>query len=105
MIILLSLVPPLLGIVPVYAPGRVCTRVKSWDVSWYIQDMTITLNGSTERLDSDRLSVRGLLAAKSWSFPLIIVEVNGALVARDEWDAVRVADGDVVEATHLMSGG
>ena len=67
--------------------------------------MTITLNGSTEHLEPDCLSVRGLLAAKSWSFPLIIVKVNGALVARDEWDAAQVADGDVVEAAHLMSGG
>ncbi|PKL08337.1 MAG: hypothetical protein CVV51_09465 [Spirochaetae bacterium HGW-Spirochaetae-7] len=67
--------------------------------------MTIKLNGSTECLEPDHLSVRGLLAAKSWSFPLIIVKVNGVLVARDEWDTARVADGDVVEAAHLMSGG
>lgn len=67
--------------------------------------MTITLNGAPERLEPRTATVRGLLEAKAWSFPLIIVKVNGALVARDAWDSAPVADGDVVEATHLMSGG
>lgn len=67
--------------------------------------MTITLNGATERLDTETATVKGVLRAKGWSFPLIVVTVNGRLVARAEWDAVPVADGDVVDATHLMSGG
>jgi len=67
--------------------------------------MTITLNGAPERLEMEATTVRGLLEAKAWSFPLIIVKVNGALVARDAWDVAPVADGDAVEATHLMSGG
>jgi len=71
----------------------------------YIRGMTITLNGSTERFDAGALTVRELLKAKSWSFPLIVVSINGRAVARDGWDAATVADGDVVDATHLMSGG
>jgi thiamine biosynthesis protein ThiS len=67
--------------------------------------MTITLNGLSERLDAEATTVRGLLKAKGWSFPLIVVKVNGVLVARDAWDGAPVADGDAVEATHLMSGG
>ncbi|MBU0928309.1 MAG: sulfur carrier protein ThiS [Spirochaetes bacterium] len=67
--------------------------------------MTITLNGAPERLETDDATVRGLLKAKAWSFPLIVVTVNGRLVARSAWDSAPVADGDVVEATHLMSGG
>lgn len=67
--------------------------------------MTITLNGATERLDTETATVKGVLRAKGWSFPLIVVTVNGRLVARAEWDAAPVADGDVVDATHLMSGG
>lgn len=51
------------------------------------------------------MTVRGLLLAKRWSFPLIVVSINGAAVARDDWDAATVYDGDVVDATHLMSGG
>jgi len=67
--------------------------------------MTITLNGNAERFDSGPLTIRGLLLAKRWSFPLIVVSINGKAVPRDDWDATTVADGDAVEATHLMSGG
>jgi len=67
--------------------------------------MTITLNGAAERLDMDTATVRGVLKAKGWSFPLIVVTVNGKLVSRADWDAAPVADGDVVDAAHLMSGG
>ena len=67
--------------------------------------MTITLNGATERLDMRTATVRDVLRAKGWSFPLIVVTVNGRLVARGDWDAAAVADGDTVDATHLMSGG
>jgi len=67
--------------------------------------MTITLNGAVERFETGVATVRGVLRAKGWSFPLIVVTVNGRLVARSDWDAAPVADGDVVEAAHLMSGG
>lgn len=67
--------------------------------------MTITLNGAEARFDADPGTVRGVLQAKAWSFPLIVVTLNGRLVARADWDSVPVADGDVMDATHLMSGG
>ncbi len=51
------------------------------------------------------MSVRELLAAKNWSFPLIVVRVNGVLAARGEWDSAMVRDGDDVDALHLVSGG
>lgn len=67
--------------------------------------MTITLNNESTRLEGQSLSVRELLAAKGWSFPLIIVRVNGVLVPRDRWDGAMVNDGDSVDALHLVSGG
>lgn len=67
--------------------------------------MTITLNGAGERFDMEASTVRGVLQAKAWSFPLIVVSVNGRLVARADWDTAPVVDGDVMDATHLMSGG
>lgn len=51
------------------------------------------------------MSVRELLKAKGWSFPLIIMRKNGQLVERTAWDSVRVSDGDEIDAAHLMSGG
>jgi len=67
--------------------------------------MTITLNGETEMLEAATLSIRGMLKAKGWSFPLIVVKVNGQLVSRSDWDKTTIGNGDVVEAAHLMSGG
>ncbi len=67
--------------------------------------MTITLNGATESFDGDSMTVKDLFKAKLWSFPLIIVKKNGRLVERTAWDSIRVSDGDVIDAAHLMSGG
>jgi thiamine biosynthesis protein ThiS len=72
---------------------------------WYSRSMTITLNGAAESFDGDSMTVRELLAAKLWSFPLIIVRKNGHLVERSAWDSDWVSDGDVIDAAHLMSGG
>ena len=67
--------------------------------------MTITLNGAEVRFGVETSTVRGVLQAKAWSFPLIVVTVNGRLVARADWDTATIVDGDVMDATHLMSGG
>ena len=67
--------------------------------------MTITLNGGTESFEADSMTVRDVLRAKGWSFPLIIVRKNGELIERTAWDSVRVYSGDDVDAAHLMSGG
>jgi len=67
--------------------------------------MTITLNGAGTRFDMEAGTVRRVLQAKAWSFPLIVVTLNGSLVARADWDTTQVGDGDVMDATHLMSGG
>jgi sulfur carrier protein len=35
----------------------------------------------------------------------VAVAVNGEIVRRGEWNAVRVADGDVVEIVSAVAGG
>jgi thiamine biosynthesis protein ThiS len=67
--------------------------------------MTILLNNNQFILEGDSLSVRGVLAARGWSFPLIVVKVNGCLVPRPSWDSFIVRDGDEMDAMHLVSGG
>ena len=51
------------------------------------------------------MTVSSLLANRGYTFPLIIVKINGAIVPRRDFDAHSVRDGDDVEAIHLMSGG
>ncbi|MFH2114353.1 MAG: sulfur carrier protein ThiS [Spirochaetota bacterium] len=67
--------------------------------------MTILLNNDHFTLEGDSRSVREVLAAKAWSFPLIVVKVNGSLVPRPSWESAVVRDGDEMDAMHLVSGG
>lgn len=67
--------------------------------------MRITLNGESAELPDGAASVRSVLAWKGWTFPLIIVKVNGTLVPRADWDSAPVRDGDIMDAIHLVSGG
>ncbi len=67
--------------------------------------MNITLNASPESYPEASLTIAEILARKRWSFPLVVVKVNGELVARDRYAMRSVAEGDEVEAYHLVSGG
>ena len=67
--------------------------------------MKITLNHKEASMAGESLSVRELLAMMKFSFPLIIVKINGQLVKKEDYERVYVSDGDSVEAIHLMSGG
>jgi sulfur carrier protein len=51
------------------------------------------------------MKVRDVLRERKYVFPLLIVRVDGALVARDSYDAREVPDGSTVDVVHLMSGG
>jgi thiamine biosynthesis protein ThiS len=67
--------------------------------------MTILLNREPFTLEGDSHSVREILAARNWSFPLIVVKVNGTLVPRPSWESALIHDGDEMDAMHLVSGG
>lgn len=67
--------------------------------------MTITLNTEPETFAEASLSIAQILERKRWSFPLLIVKINGVLVAREQYARSSVSDGDAVEAYHLVSGG
>lgn len=67
--------------------------------------MKLIVNQEEVQFPGESMTVRELLAAKRWSFPLIIVKINGRLVERSSYDAQKVVDGDEVEIYHLVSGG
>ncbi len=66
--------------------------------------MEITLNGNKERLDKV-LTIRELLQYKKYSFPNIIVRVNGQFIKKSEYEERTVSQGDVVQMIHMISGG
>lgn len=51
------------------------------------------------------MTVRDVLVARNYKFPLIIVTVDGHLVRREAYDTTVVPDNATVRALHLMSGG
>ncbi|MGV8041026.1 MAG: sulfur carrier protein ThiS [Thermoanaerobaculaceae bacterium] len=51
------------------------------------------------------MTVRDVIVARNFKFPLLIVTVNGHLVPRDAYDTTTVPDGATVRVLHLMSGG
>jgi thiamine biosynthesis protein ThiS len=67
--------------------------------------MKLSVNGNEIQRSGDSATIQELLADMRYSFPLIVVRVNGAVVARDAYGSARVKDGDVVDAYHLVSGG
>jgi thiamine biosynthesis protein ThiS len=67
--------------------------------------MKITLNNSEVSMAGESFSVRELLALMKFTFPLIVVKINGRLIRKEDYERVFVGDGDNVEAIHLISGG
>lgn len=67
--------------------------------------MKITLNHNEVILEGEVLTVRQLLAAMRYTFPLIVVRINGEVIARSDYDSATVRNGDNVDAIHLIGGG
>ena len=67
--------------------------------------MKISLNNKEVSMAGESFSVRELLAMMTFTFPMIVVKVNGQLVKKEDYERVFVGDGDNVEAIHLISGG
>ncbi len=67
--------------------------------------MIINLNNRLEELPGNSMSIRDILKHMSFTFPHIIVKLNGQLVKKPSYDDIMVNDGDVLNAIHLISGG
>lgn len=50
-------------------------------------------------------SVGGLLAAHGLDPDLVVVERNGGILRRDDFDATALAPGDALEIVHFVGGG
>lgn len=51
------------------------------------------------------MTVADVLRARNFKFPLLIVTINGAHVAKKDYAAATVPDGAEVKVVHLISGG
>lgn len=67
--------------------------------------MKITVNKREYDFAETELNVTDLLARMNFTFPMIVVKLNGVLVKKEDYDKTPIGDADVVEAIHLISGG
>ena len=51
------------------------------------------------------MTVRDILRAKNYRFPMLIIHVADALIAKQDYDTTTIPDGSVVKVIHLISGG
>lgn len=64
----------------------------------------ITVNGHVIDWHPD-MSIRKILQIMNYSFPLLVIKVNGKLVPKTDYDSYNVPDGAEVFVIHLISGG
>ena len=51
------------------------------------------------------MTVKRLLEMMNYTFPMIIVRVNGEPVKKEDWDKYLVPRGAKVQALHQIAGG
>ncbi len=66
--------------------------------------MRVTLNGEARDL-RDGVTVSDLVAELGLAQRRIAVEINLAILARDDYAQRALNDGDVVEIVHFVGGG
>ena len=67
--------------------------------------MHIDLNNNPEELPGESLTIRDILRIKNFTFPNLVVKINGLLIRKPQFESAEVHEGDIVEIIHLISGG
>jgi thiamine biosynthesis protein ThiS len=67
--------------------------------------MKILLNNREEEFDTEVMSVSDMLKLKKFSFRMRIIKVNGELIPRENYDSIKIHNGDNIQMLYLMSGG
>lgn len=64
----------------------------------------ITVNGEG-LLWQEGMTVRDIIRAKNYTFPLLAVWIDDRPVPREAFDETTVPDGATVQVIHMISGG
>lgn len=67
--------------------------------------MKITLNNNPETFKEISLTVNQLLKVKNFTFKMLIIKINGALIQKTDYEKTSIHEGDDVNVLHLISGG
>ena len=63
----------------------------------------ITLNGKQE--SENFATVTELLEKRGYRREIIVVEINGVIIKKEDYDNTAINDGDIIEIVHFMGGG
>jgi len=65
----------------------------------------IRVNDRLELAWHEGTTVRDVLDQCGFTYPLLVVSINGSVVTKEAYDRASVADGDEIRVLHLMAGG
>ncbi|MBW6513393.1 MAG: sulfur carrier protein ThiS [Candidatus Syntrophosphaera sp.] len=51
------------------------------------------------------MTVRRVLAKMNYTFPMLVIKIDGRLVKKEDWETAEVPSGADVSVYHLISGG
>lgn len=66
--------------------------------------MKVKINGKEKQLD-DGLTVRQLLKQLNIPFETVVVELNGDIIYKEEYEKIILKDNDKVEIVRFVGGG
>ena len=66
--------------------------------------MNITLNGQRKEILPAQ-NLREVIGRFAQGPAVLIAEVNGTIIKKDQWDEIPVNDGDTIELVSFVGGG
>jgi len=67
--------------------------------------MVVQLNGKKVELAAEIGTLRELLASYQLQEKIVVVEQNGNIIDRSQYETTPIADGDRIEIVHFVGGG
>jgi len=67
--------------------------------------MKLVLNNREEIFDNYQHTISEIFEIMNFTFPRVIVKLNGKLIKKPEYPETIVIEGDNLEVIHLISGG
>ncbi|MBI2850059.1 MAG: sulfur carrier protein ThiS [Chloroflexi bacterium] len=66
--------------------------------------MQVKINGKAAELP-DNSSLKDLLLARELPLDVVIIELNGEIIHRGQWEALKLSPDDSLEVLRIISGG
>ena len=67
--------------------------------------MNLLINGTAVDYSDNCRTLSDLMNRPEWSGRLIIVELNGEIVSRENYEITSLVEGDRIEVVHFVGGG